>query len=155
MLVRATFAYIEGYLFTLNSILGPALSIKADSDPVARAKLLLLFDEIPRVDNTGKITLEEHRMPFVKYCAFLVRAMAECWKVDPTPFFGDNGWCELQKGLQVRHRITHPKVPQELNITQAEMDSMDKGCRWLISSVQSIFKTPAPRPTMKRASRSN
>ena len=76
MLVRANFAYIE-ILFTLNSILGPALSIKADSDPVACAKLLLLFDEIPRVDNTGKITLEEHRMPFVKYCAFLVRAMAD------------------------------------------------------------------------------
>ena len=149
MLVRATFAYLEGFLFQLNSILGAALSIKADSDPVARAKLLASFRRSTPSGPQGKITLEEHRMPFVNYCAFLVRAMAECWQVDPTPFFGDNDWCEFQKSIQVRHRITHPKAPQELDITQAEIDSMEKGRRWLISSVQSIFNTAASAPDVE------
>jgi hypothetical protein len=143
-LVRATFAHMEAFLYQLRGTIRTVLVVSGQSDSETRAILAILFDEVPRVDHDGTIQLDEARIPFAKYCTFIIKTLAECYKVESAQFFGNTGWRDFRKGLDVRHRITHPKLAENLTITQEEIDLIDKGCSWLISTVKTIMSTPAP-----------
>jgi hypothetical protein len=45
----------------------------------------------------------------------------------------------MQKALDVRHRLTHPKRPEELDVTDAEIDSMRESHRWLFNCTVDVL----------------
>jgi len=121
-LVRALFAFNEGYLYWLKAHVSKWILVTGWSKgKIPIIKLLLLEDNAYRPSRQGKVESEPNRFPFLNYCAFVIRTAAECWNLDPTEPFSDNGWKEMQDDLQVRHRITHPKKPEDLVITEEEL----------------------------------
>jgi hypothetical protein len=99
------------------------------------------IDETYKPNQQGKLESEPNRVPFLNYCAFVVRTAAECWDFDPTQFFSDNGWCEMRSALAVRHRITHPKKPEDLEISDKELRSVSEADRWLFNCMADILKS--------------
>jgi hypothetical protein len=139
-LVRAAFAFNEGYVYWLKEQVTQWLLGKGwRTNNIETSKLLLLSDEAYRPNRQGKIESEPNRIPFLNYCAFVLRTAAECWDFDPTPLFSDNGWKEMQDALSVRHRITHPKKPEDLEITDQELYSISEGHRWLFNCLVGIL----------------
>jgi hypothetical protein len=139
-LVRAAFAFNEGYVYWLKEQVAQWLLGKGwRAKNIEITKLLLLSDEIYRPNRQGKIESEPSRIPFLNFCAFVLRTGAECWDFDPAPFFSDNGWKEMQIALGVRHRITHPKKPEDLEITEEELYSISEGQRWLFNCLVDIL----------------
>lgn len=134
-LVRAVFAFNEGYLYWLKGVVFQLLLDKSmRSDKTEIAKLLLLWDYTYTPDSVGKIKPVPNRIPFKNHCAFVLRTAAECADFDPSPLFSDNGWEEMQAASHVRDRITHPKKPEDLQITDKELHTISEGSRWLFNS---------------------
>jgi hypothetical protein len=52
---------------------------------------------------------------------------------------GDNGWECLQRSLEVRNRITHPKVRPDLEIADEEMEQFGNGSIWFDKAVSSAI----------------
>lgn len=52
------------------------------------------------------------------------------------PDFGNQGWVQLRRSLDLRHRITHPKSTAELTITDDELDVHKSGFAWFWESFQ-------------------
>jgi hypothetical protein len=138
--VRTVFALNEGFLYWFKQEVAEWLLDKGlDRDNVMMAKLFLLSDESYRITDKGKIRSQKNRVPFLDFCGFVYRTAAECLGVNPDPFFLEGGWQELKKALDVRHRITHPKKPEDLEITERELLAVSEGHRWLCNCVVHIL----------------
>jgi hypothetical protein len=138
--VRSSFAFIEGQLNWLRVQLIQWLTARPPQGIVSfAATLTLLQEEVPRPDRRGKLSNDSNRLPFLNHCAFVLRTAAEHAGADADSFFSDNGWNELQKSLDVRHRITHPKRPEELDVTDAEIDSMRESHRWFLKCIVEVI----------------
>jgi len=139
-LVRAAFAFNEGYVYWLKEQVTQWLLGKGwTTNKIEITKLLLLSDDTYRPNRQGNIESEPNRIPFLNYCAFVFRTAAECSGSDATLLFSDNGWNEMHTALAVRHRITHPKKPEDLEITDNELYSVSEGHRWLFNSLVHIL----------------
>jgi hypothetical protein len=138
-LVRATFAYMEGSLSWLSPKVQELVRAKGmQGGTIDIARIVALADRVYRPNNQGKIESEANRVPFISRYALVIRTAAECVNVDPAPLFSDNGWGAMGKALKVRHRITHPKVPAELDVTDGEMETLDTAMKWSIESLRQI-----------------
>ena len=134
--IRSSFAFIDSTIFwfrgaRLTGLLKESLPVTVDK---ARA-IALLSEELGRVEPTGKIGLEPNRIPFKNYAAFVLRQAAEYAGLDPAPLFSDSGWGDFQIALKVRHRITHPKTPEDCSVSDSEMGSVREAHRWLINGI--------------------
>ena len=137
--VRASFAFIEANLHWLREQISNRLAIASLSERKTDvAKLSLLFEIAPKPDRQGRMICQTVRLPFLNSCAFILRTGAEQAGVDPSAFFGDNGWNEMQRALAVRHRITHPKSEEDLDVLDSEMDSVREAHRWFFNCLVSI-----------------
>ena len=72
-------------------------------------------------------------MPFLNWCAFVLRTAVEHAGEDASAFFSHNGWEKMQRALAIRHRITHPKSPEDLEIADDEMDTVRDAHVWLLN----------------------
>lgn len=150
-LVRAAFAFNEGYVYWLKGKVTQWLLGKSCvTGNIEIAKILLLSDDSYRPNRQGRIESEPNRIPFLNFCAFVLRTAAECWDFDPTLLFSDNGWKEMQVALEVRHRITHPKKPEDLDISDAELYSISEAHRWLFNCLAGILNS-IPRDSEEAA----
>jgi hypothetical protein len=142
--VRSSFAFIEGYIYWLKREVFKWLTnpdLKNDFVNINITAITLLQDTIFYPSKQGKIKQEPNRLPFLNFCAFVLRTAAEHWGMNPESMFSDNGWKELQLALKVRHRITHPKQPQDLAIADVELESVRESHRWLFNCVVDIANT--------------
>jgi len=138
--VRAAFAFNEGYVYWLREHVQQWLVEKGwQAGHLEVSKVCLLTDEIVEPNSVGQVVSRPGRTPFLNDCAFVIRTGAECWDLDPGPFFSDYGWCEMQTALRVRHRITHPKHPEELVVAAGEVESVRRAHRWLFSCLEEIL----------------
>ena len=136
---RASFAFIEAQLYWFRTLI--AQRIAHDNLLERRADvttLALLFDAYGRPDKRGRVRLESNRVPFLNRCAFVLRTAAVHAGIDPESFFSDNGWNEIQRALRVRHRITHPQKPEDLDVTDSEVYSLREAHRWFFNRLSDI-----------------
>ncbi len=148
-LVRATFAWNEGFLYWMKEhTFRWLISHSEQTMTCDLSKVVLLQDERPKMAPNGTVEFEPSHERFKNYCAFILRTAAECWGVDATTFFGDNGWRNMQDALQVRHRITHPKKVDDLQISDADLVAVGEGAGWLMKCLWEIVQA-MPGPSSK------
>lgn len=141
--LRAGFALVEGILNWIRSKMQNFVVARGlQTGTIDVARIVLLFDGALRADTQGKIQIEPVRVPFKNNCAFLLRTAADCAQLDPSIFFSDNGWEQMQKALQARHRITHPKDPKDLDIIDEELAAIGAAIEWLTNCFWKIFTSP-------------
>ncbi len=119
-------------------------------------RIELLGDYTYRIEKNGRIEGQEQRFPFLNYTAFVLRSLCEESYVEPN-FFSDNGWSEFQKAVQIRHRLTHPKIDTDLDISDQEVKTMRAALAWFHNSILHAFSNtsfwttvesaPAPLPS--------
>jgi len=137
--VRATFAFHEALIYWLRNLVIEGLASRAlVSGNIEVTKLILLQDSLYRPNKQGKIESDANRIPLQNLCAFTLRTAAECACVNPGSWFSDNGWEEFRNALKVRHRVTHPKRVEDLDIADDEMGSVRESHRWLLNCLVAI-----------------
>jgi len=136
---RAAFAFIEGQVHWLRGIamhLVAGQGIRAGT--IELSLISALIDETPRVERNGKLKMEQSRTPFTNTVALVFRTLAEKLGLDAAEFFSDGYWGQLQSALDVRHRITHPKTAEDMEISDENMDHIRAGLAWFMNSTAKI-----------------
>ena len=135
--IRTAFAFIEA----MNGILRVTALRAATSNEKTELRLtrIALLDETGfSIQKNGTLKEEDQRHPFLNYTAFILRSLAE-ESYGEASFFGDNGWNELQKAVQIRHRLTHPKGGSDMNISDEELTGVHEAMRWYHNAVVSCM----------------
>ncbi len=137
-LFRTAFSMIEAFNFYFAD-----LAIKAHSH--ARAgqiditAISLLNTKRFRLDDEGNPSGSEQRHSLIGFSAFLVKTLAEAAGVTKD-YFAEGGWADLRHAVKVRHRITHPKLPEHILVEKEEVDALVRGVTWFIQSLHDIAR---------------
>jgi len=136
MLFRTAFSMIEAFNFYFAD-----LAIKAHcharEGQIDVTAISLLNKKRFRLDDQGNLIGAEQRHSLIGFSAFLVKTLAEAAGVTKD-YFAESGWADLRQAVRVRHRITHPKLPEHMHIKKEEVDALVRGVSWLIHSLHDI-----------------
>ena len=88
-----------------------------------------LMDENVRITVNGSVSFDANRTTLKSMLAYTIKIYAELIDLD-VELFSDNRWEAFCKSIQIRHRITHPKYHEDVDITDDELDAIDEGREW-------------------------
>jgi hypothetical protein len=100
-LIRAEFAFVEAGLYSLRYMASFGDESKISKKTYAMQNIL---DSINEAARALGIPLELNKQ--------------------------DSGWDAMTKAVKIRNRITHPKTPDSLTITDADMVVFDRATAW-------------------------
>ena len=143
--VRCSFAFIEGALYwlrgTFRQMQKKVLDGASDTDLL---KLMAMSDFSPCVDDTGGISAQPNRQTMAQQCAVTFRTGAMLAQTDSDKFFSDNGWRCFRDAQKVRDRITHPKNPSDLEISEDEIEVIREAHTWFLNCIVDIINAGLP-----------
>jgi hypothetical protein len=137
--IRAGFALIEGEIYWFKGVLQRWLLDDFHATGQINVTAFSLLDDnsyTPQAN--GRVESLPQRMSFRNHCAFVLRAASDLVGHDSEKLFSDNGWNTLKKALEIRHRLTHPKKPEDLDVSDSDIFNMREGYRWLWNSFVGI-----------------
>lgn len=139
--VRALFAWIEAisYLMrqhVLNEIRKEALT--EESIP----KLLAASERSYHVDDKGDVVEDPLRTKISNNLLFSLKSFAEVVAFPLTVDKGGRNWQAYARALKIRDRVTHPKSPDDLELTEADIEAVREAKGMIIAYLQ-IFRSPA------------
>jgi len=148
--VRTTFAAIEGHLADLSQ----ELLEKASRD-LSEVERMALREVTYRVTDSGRIDTIRTRQPLkqrVKLVTHIVNRLHPEYRID----FESEGWQQLMRGLDVRHRLTHPKRREDLEIGEQNMKAVIAGAAWFFwvimapghRSIEAYLQERAAKPDL-------
>ncbi len=77
----------------------------------------------------GKVTLDKNRYPFLSLFAYTVKTYSSLIEFEGN-ILSDHRWKAFSETIRIRHRITHPKLDSELEITDEDLTSIIDGWDW-------------------------
>ena len=101
-------------------------------------EIIPLLDDNVRLSENGKVTLDKNRYPFLSLFAYTVKTYSSLIEFEGN-ILSDHRWKAFSETVRIRHRITHPKLDSELEITDGEhLTSIIDGWDWFNDLLQNI-----------------
>lgn len=119
-LTRAMFAEIEAsmYLFRQSS-LDPMGGAEIELNESEKA---LLKEEDYEISEKGMVRVRPYFGKFLPTFRFVVAMFIKANCLQTAIDYSTGGWDALQKAIKIRNRLTHPRVPIDLEVTDDELD---------------------------------
>jgi hypothetical protein len=138
-LVRTFFGFIEGF----GNALRDGLLDLPDSARLNPCQIGILKDERYEIEKNGKPKAIEARYPSLNLLAATLRYWAELKGHDETQIstkiFGNDGWRKFQQTLEVRHRLTHPKISEGIDVSDTEIRVSLDAFVWLLTVLTDLL----------------
>jgi hypothetical protein len=130
--VRAVFTMIEGDTFLLkDQILARSFPNLMHFSP---GELAMLREEQYALDRKGNVVSQPKYSPtdtnFLFTMQMYMRGIAPL-DLDTS----SSGWSAFQESLQLRNLVTHPKNPEDFNITDQQYLRLKEACDWVVKTV--------------------
>lgn len=92
-------------------------------------KIYPLMDDVARIKENGKIYLEPNHTSFKSMIAYTLKTYAASIDLQGD-ILSDHRWASFCTTIRIRHRITHPKFHEEVDITDEELEIIIEGLDW-------------------------
>ena len=137
--IRSTFAAVEATLAHIRADVAHLIVRKSElSGKFDAHGFVPLLDEMPRIQGTGKLSLEPNRVAFLPLVAYTLRKYAEFVEIEPGEFFSQAGWDALRNAVKVRHRITHPKLGSDIDVRDEDLVVLEAARSWWNDTVRRV-----------------
>lgn len=137
-LVRTLFAMIEGVIWTVKrSVL---VLHEAGECELSKAEYAMLAEESYDLADTGTPRVSQKFLKLKTNLRFAFRIAA--LKLANKEFEIDAGaspWQDFLTAIEVRNRLMHPKSPEDLRLTDAEMHSATETARWFAVQAKQLW----------------
>ncbi len=129
--VRTAFALIEAMCFQMRRVIILCLFLQSRRTlKLDLATLSLLAEKTPTISDNGKVSKRQQQQPMNSHIAFVLRQAAELVGVDADQFFRDDGWNKFKKAVTLRHRLTHPKSKDDVQVSDDDCNYVGRGLAW-------------------------
>ena len=151
--VRSAFAFIEGAIHFLKA---DALShhernlrvmhmifqavgkgLKDYPPLLGPGELYALLEETIEIDSHGACRPRALKLSVDRNIRFTFQMLARLYEI-PVPDYSKN-FVFLKNGSDIRNRITHPKVHNDVDISDAELAIIQKACQWMIDQFSAVI----------------
>jgi hypothetical protein len=123
--IRTLFAKLEGLTFQLKQI---ALERENEGfvsfSSEERSKLH---------EDTGFIRTPEN-------IRFSFQSLARAYGSDFEADYGNHRWAFLRKAVAIRNSITHPKILDDLEISDSDLETLRQGMQWYHDNISEVMR---------------
>lgn len=125
--VRAAFADLESVLFMMRQLALARPDVHRD---FSRGELALLHEESYSLDASGEVRIRpffarlEEALPFT--LRMLARGCPNAYSLEKS----GRGWQALLSAIRIRHRVTHPKRPEDIEISADQLATVREAWQW-------------------------
>jgi hypothetical protein len=102
-------------------------------------ELYPLMDETARLSENGQLKLEYSRLPFLSLLIYTLRIYAKHVGYS-NDFLTDYRWNSFRDSVKIRHRITHPKFLDDIDIGNDELTTIATGLAWWNDTLRKLRK---------------
>ena len=127
--VRAAFASIEAITWFIKQ---DALRHR-ETGLFSLAETALLLEESYSLDK-GKAEVQTKFQPLDQSFPFAVQMFSRGFK-SPFVLKKAKGWEAFKKAIQIRHRVTHPKRCELLEVSDQELEDVGTAYGWVVGSI--------------------
>lgn len=108
--------------------------------------LLKLLDQKIDIDEKGKWKLKTDWLDTKANLRFTFRIISQIYGF-PKGYinYGDGGWDTFQNALITRHRVTHPKMLDEILVSDEEMIELASASEWFLNAISKILEKVWPQ----------
>jgi hypothetical protein len=168
-LVRAAFAYFEGLISTMKrkallvhklsqlkkfqekpepkgTGLGSIVHTIVNHYEKARqganfssSEILLMLDQSVSLDDNGEIKLRKAKLRLETNLQFAFRMYAKAFQVEYS-LPKDAGWQAFKAATRIRDRLTHPKIPVDIDVSDNDLSTVFNAVLWLKQSEYALVK---------------
>jgi len=140
--IRSVFAAVEGIVWLLKRVcLKLAGAAKAKLD---LGEYSLLQDQTYELKQNGELNVQTKFLRLPDNLRFTFRVFNRSFAANVDLGVGAASWDHFLEALAIRHRITHPKEVDQLDVTDAEIARCKEVCSWfneiIHSAITSIVK---------------
>jgi hypothetical protein len=132
MFVRAYWSMIEGEVFCTKQFTLRACQLGDNS--LSAEEHVFLSESRVIVDEEGAASLKHAHIDTLSNLKQTLKVAASKFDLDWAPNFSTQGWEKLALSLELRHRITHPKVAAELLVSESELDIHKDAFAWFLEA---------------------
>lgn len=138
--VRAAFAAIEGLVSaTKGLVLEPLHAVRPH---YSDAEIALLREQTYSLTSKGDAVAQPRFLRLEENLRFVWKMFVKEWGIDLDVDFQGDGWVAFCSSVKVRNRITHPRTPSELEVTDAEFSRVEKGYAFVHNTtLRNIFRS--------------
>lgn len=138
-MVRTMAAEFEAKLYLLQQLL-LQLHRKSSLD-LKPEEIVLLQGKTYAIGHGGKVTSSPKFLKLQDSLLFTARVWSRCNKQAVFANTSDPRWQHVITYLKVRNRLMHPKQRADIDISEAEIESLNRAQDWLREYFQSFFST--------------
>jgi hypothetical protein len=118
-LIRAAFAYIEGVTFSVKiTAASHCLERRVNISPQER---YLAAEVDYELDDKGAVVERPARIKLSRNIRFAFALYEKTHKLHPPFDPSSEWWCHLRESIRVRNRLTHPRMPEDLDVSPSEL----------------------------------
>ena len=128
--VRACWSMIEGEVFCVKQLTLRACELGNKS--LSAEEHVFLSEVRVLVDENGGAELKHVYNDTLPNLKRALKLAASKFELDWNPNFGTQGWEKLTRSLELRHRVTHPKISEELIISDSELEIHKDAFAWFL-----------------------
>lgn len=136
-LVRSIFAMLEGVIFGLKQ-----RAIETDAGEkrsLSASEVSLGREELADLDDQGRVKTRKANTRFEPNLRFAFSVFAKAHGTSFTLDASGVGWQALSRSVKVRDRITHPKRPSDVAISDMELADMESAYIWFHERFIELF----------------
>ena len=138
-LFRTFFAGVEGITYTLKQ----ELLLEAGSVGYSPEEIAPLRDEGYSINAKGEASVTTKYLPTELSLLFALKLFTITHDERFTPNTKSSGWKSFVSSLRVRHRLTHPKRAEDLQVSDDELRRLESAIGWFTSSVTNAWREEA------------
>ncbi len=135
--VRAFFAYVESSIYEMRLVVRAA----ADSGRVTLnvAERSLIDEESYELRENGKPEARPKFLKVERNLRFTLDLFQRVFGIVANVDFGGDGWLSFLTAVKIRHRITHPRDPNAIDLTLDEVATLVSAFGWYIQSTDKVL----------------
>jgi hypothetical protein len=132
-LIRTIFTAVEGLTHLIKQ---QALGwIQSEPDLYIPPEIAMLREETYGLDSKGDVHIQSKFLRTDENFRFAMKMYMRGCSASGELEVGDSGWSFFKQSLSVRHRITHPKQAEDLDISDSELEIAKNAFRWFMSTM--------------------
>jgi hypothetical protein len=136
-LFRTHFAFIEGMAFQLRQV--ALFSVNEHPDFFAPGEMAILKEEKYFLSKKGEVDKQDNFQKLLPSILFSIRCYCRIHGAEFESNTGIQGWSSLQKYLDVRNQLMHPKSIADLEITEEKLKNCTEGAQWFKDTLLAMF----------------
>jgi hypothetical protein len=135
--VRTVFALIEGLTFQMKQIV---LKMHDELNlGYPTAELALLKEEAYELNDKGEAYVQSKFLQLPKNVRFAFKVFARTFEVDYQLDVGSDVWASFKDAIEIRNRLTHPKLVNDLHVSDEQMVIVRRVEKWYAVSVHTLL----------------